>query len=101
MSRSSEGSNAAWFIAGLAVGVAGAILFAPRSGRETRESIAGAASRGREFADRKRGDVAEFSRSVVDQGREFASAARDAIDKGRERLSDLSASRPKETPEAN
>ena len=70
-------------------------------GKETRESIAGAASRGREFADRKRGDVAEFSRSVVDQGREFASAAKDAIDKGRERLSDLSPSRPKETPEAS
>ena len=101
MSKHSEGSNAAWFIAGLAVGVAGAILLAPRSGRETRESIAGAASRGKEFADRKRTDVAEFSRSVAGQGREFASAAKDAIDKGREKLSDLAPSRPKESPETS
>lgn len=93
MSRHSEGSNAAWFVAGLAVGVAGAILLAPKSGKETRESIREAANRGRDFAGRKGSEVAEFSRDVIDQGREFASSARDALDKGREILADIAPDR--------
>ena len=39
MSDHDSGSSLAWFLAGAALGAAGALLFAPQSGRETREII--------------------------------------------------------------
>lgn len=90
MAKENDGSNAAWFLAGLAVGIAGAILFAPKSGRETRQSIADSAARGRDLANRTGRDVAELGREVLDQGRNLASEAKEAVEKGRKILEDLS-----------
>ena len=95
MAKRNEGSNVAWFIAGLTVGIAGAILFAPRKGKETRDSILDAANRGREFANRKGREVAELGREVLDQSIDLASGAKEAIDKGKEILADL-ATKPKD-----
>ncbi len=95
MAKRNEGSSVAWFIAGLTVGIAGAILFAPRAGKETRESILDAANRGRDFAKSKGRDVADFGREVLDQSIDLASGAKEAIDKGKELLADLS-NKPKD-----
>ncbi len=91
MAKHSDGSSAAWFLAGLAVGVAGAILFAPKSGKETRDSISDAAVRGRELANRKGREVAELGREVIGQGRNLADEAKDVVEKGKKFLTDLSA----------
>ncbi len=91
MANNSDSSNAAWFLAGLALGAAGAILLAPRSGTETREAISDAALRGRDFANRKGREVAEFGREVMGQGRHLADEAKDVVDKGKKILADLSA----------
>lgn len=93
MAKHNEGGNFAWFLAGVTVGVAAAILFAPRSGRETRKSIADAAAKGRDVAEKKSREVVEFGREVYDQGREMAhdaaEAGKEALEKGKEALSDL------------
>ncbi len=101
MAKHSDGSNAAWFLAGLTVGIAGAILFAPRSGKETRESISEAAVRGRDFASRKGREVADLGREVLDQGRSLASEAKDAVDKGKQILADLSTKQDDDTVATN
>lgn len=66
----SEG-NLAWFVAGVTVGVAGAILFAPKSGKETREQLAEAASKGREFASEQKRHATQFGRDLYDKGRDL------------------------------
>ena len=66
----SEG-NFAWFVAGITVGVAGAILFAPKSGKETREQLAEAASKGREFASEQKRQATQFGRDLYEKGRDL------------------------------
>jgi gas vesicle protein len=66
----SEG-NFAWFVAGVTVGVAGAILFAPKSGKETREQLAEAASKGREFASEQKRQATQFGRDLYEKGRDL------------------------------
>lgn len=96
MAKHNEGGNFAWFVAGVTVGVAAAILFAPRSGSETRKSIADAAAKGRDLAEKKGRDVVEFGREVYGQGREMAheaaEAGKEALEKGKEVLSDMTGS---------
>lgn len=86
MPQNDDSSSIAWFLAGVALGAAGALLFAPRTGRETRESLAGAAERGRDYAQRKSGEVAELGREAYDRGRQIADEVREA---GKSAISDL------------
>ena len=45
-----DGNNAImWFLAGLGLGALVGVLYAPRSGRETREAIRSTASEGKDF----------------------------------------------------
>ena len=71
MAKHSSEGNVAWFIAGLTVGFASALLLAPRSGEQTRRSLADAVDKGREFAADKRRQATEFGRELYPQGREF------------------------------
>ena len=88
MAKQDDGSQFLWFLAGVTIGVAAAVLFAPQSGRETRESLAEAAARGRDFADRKRREAAKFGREAYDQGRDLAAetvdSSRDILERGRQ-----------------
>ncbi len=97
MAKGKDSGNIAWFLAGITVGAVTAILFAPKSGREARDSLADAASRGKDFAGRKGRDVAEFGREVLDQGKSFATEARDAgkeaVDLGKKIIADLAPKR--------
>lgn len=75
MATREESSSIAWFVAGFALGVAGAVLLAPRSGKETREVLRSAAERGRELVDRTRRDVVDFGREHFDRNRNLADDA--------------------------
>ena len=65
------------FLVGALSGAAVALLYAPRSGRETREYLGEKAREGRARA----ADAAAKSRDVLNQGREKITTA---IDRGRE-----------------
>src|SRR5204863_6881749 len=65
------------FLLGAVSGAAVALLYAPATGRETREFLGEKAREGRERA----GDVAQKGRQVLNQSRETLSSA---IDRGRE-----------------
>jgi gas vesicle protein len=69
------GAKAVWFLAGLSVGAATALLLAPKSGEETREFIGKKAEEGRDF--------------VTAKGKEFRRAAEDLVGKGRRTAEDL------------
>ena len=53
MSDNSAGTKVSVFLVGLGIGALVGILFAPKSGDETREYLTGKADEGREFAQKK------------------------------------------------
>lgn len=74
-----------WFLAGLGVGAVAGILYAPRSGDETRDVIRAKAEEGRErlrhHANRARNQASEWvdrGRDMVGQQKEQFRAAYDA-----------------------
>ena len=74
---SGAGSILLAFILGAVSGAAVALLYAPASGRETRDYLGEKAREGRERA----GKAAERGREIINQGRETLTTA---IDRGRE-----------------
>jgi gas vesicle protein len=67
------------FLLGAATGAALALLYAPYSGRQTRELIKDGIARGTERTK-------EIRDRVVGRGREILDQASDAVERGRERL---------------
>lgn len=72
-----DGSSFLWFLAGLGVGAVVGVLYAPRSGEETRDVIRAKAQEGsaraREHVRRAReqaGDWVDRGRDVLDQQKE-------------------------------
>jgi gas vesicle protein len=82
------GSKISYFLVGLGVGAMLGILFAPKSGEETREFLAKKAEEGREFAQRKARELRERAGDLIDRGKEVATSRKDAltaaVDAGRE-----------------
>lgn len=72
MSENNAGSNLGFFLAGLGVGAVLALLFAPQSGKETRDLLALKASEGKDY--------------VTARSRELRGQAEDLVEKGKERL---------------
>jgi gas vesicle protein len=72
-----------WFLAGLGVGAVVGILYAPKSGRETRESIANSAREGTEYVRVKSQQAAEQVGALVEKGKEQVSTL---VDKGKDQV---------------
>ena len=68
MADDSRAQGLAWFLAGLGVGALVGILYAPKSGRETREDIAQGAREGTEYLRAKSRQAAQQVGTLVDQG---------------------------------
>ena len=78
-----DGAKAVWFLAGVSIGAAIALLYAPASGEETRKKLIeqtggsreALAETGREFMDK--------GRELYDKGRRLVDDAADLFDQGR------------------
>jgi gas vesicle protein len=88
-------NNIGWFLAGLGLGAVAAILYAPRSGRETREAILTGVDDGREYLTSIGRNVREQVSGLVDSGKKIVSSTKRhvnaAIDAGRETIHDATA----------
>lgn len=82
------GSKVSYFMVGLGIGALVGILFAPKSGEETREYLTQRAEEGREYAQRKARELRERAEDFVERGKQVASRQREsisaAVDAGRE-----------------
>src|SRR5215469_13443705 len=78
---SSRINGFAWFMAGLSVGALVGILYAPKSGRETREDLANNAQKGKEYLRARGKQVADQVGTMVDRGKDQMG---DYIDRGKE-----------------
>jgi len=91
MSDNNGGDKFLYFLAGAGVGAALALLFAPKSGRETREIIARTASEGREYLTTKVGEgrqyVEQTTRKVSDDVSSFIDKGKEALARQKEQIS--------------
>ncbi len=82
------GSRISFFLVGLGIGALVGILFAPKSGEETREYLSLKADEGRDYAQRKARELRERAEDIVERSKQAASRQKDtlsaAVDAGRE-----------------
>jgi gas vesicle protein len=82
------GSKVSYFLVGLGVGALMGVLFAPKSGEDTREYLAKRAEDGREFAQKKAKELRERADELIERGKDVAARKREslsaAVDAGRE-----------------
>ena len=77
----SAGDKFLYFLVGMSVGGMCALLFAPKSGKETREELSKRAQEGREYLNRK---VDEGRNYVEDRGRKVSGEVTAIVERGRE-----------------
>ena len=82
------GSKVSYFLVGLGIGALVGILFAPKSGQETREYLTGKAEEGREYAQRKARELRERAEELMERSKEMVGRQKEqlsaAVDAGRE-----------------
>jgi gas vesicle protein len=82
------GSKVSYFLVGLGIGALVGILFAPKSGEETREFLVQRAEEGKEYAQKKARELRERAEDLVDRGKNVAMRQKEslsaAVDAGRE-----------------
>jgi gas vesicle protein len=82
------GSKISFFLVGLGIGALVGILFAPKSGEETREYLSQRADEGREYAQRKARELRERAEDLVERSKQAASRQKEtlsaAVDAGRD-----------------
>ncbi|HEY8670351.1 MAG TPA: YtxH domain-containing protein [Terriglobales bacterium] len=77
--RNGSGSGVFWFLAGLGVGAAVAILYAPQSGDATREILMAKAEEGRDFVKKRAKEAKEQAGQWADRGKEVYASQKDQI----------------------
>jgi gas vesicle protein len=79
MSDNSGGSGFMWFLAGLGLGALVGVLYAPRSGRETRQAIMDKAEEGRDYMVTRAREAREQANAWVERGRDAYARQKDQI----------------------
>lgn len=74
-----EGKGLSYFFLGLGVGVAVGIIFAPKSGEETRNLIRTKAGEGKDYLRKRTDDLRETASGVIDRGRDLVNRQRDTL----------------------
>jgi len=76
-------STIAWFLTGAVIGVTVAVLFAPKSGRETRQFLSDKTQQGKEAVAHTSSDILEAGRDVFERGRRLVEDATELFERGR------------------
>ncbi|MGH9579508.1 MAG: YtxH domain-containing protein [Terriglobales bacterium] len=79
MSERDSGGGILWFMAGLGIGALLGVLYAPRSGEETREALRERVEDGRDF-------VIARGRQAKEQAAQWADRGRDVVSRQKEQL---------------
>lgn len=73
------GGGILWFLAGLGIGAAVGVLYAPKAGKDTRESILTAAEEGRDMVQEHARRYKEQAQQWADRGKDVFSQQKDNI----------------------
>jgi len=72
-----DSSSFGWFLAGLGLGAVVGVLYAPRSGSETREALRARAEEGRDYMRNRARDARSQATEWVDRGRDVVNQQKD------------------------
>lgn len=82
------GPKISYFIVGLGIGTLVGILFAPKSGEETRDFLSQKADAGREYAQKKARELRERAEDLIERSKEIINREKGslsaAVDAGKE-----------------
>jgi gas vesicle protein len=79
-----EGSNTlAWFLTGAIIGATVAILYAPKSGKDTRQFISSRTTQSRDAINDTSKDIVDASKEVFERGRKLVEDAAALFERGR------------------
>ena len=82
--RIEEGSNTlAWFLTGAVIGATVALLYAPRSGKDTRQFITDKTQQGKDAVTEGSKDILDAGRDMFERGRRLVEDAADLFERGR------------------
>jgi gas vesicle protein len=79
MTEDNGGSKVSVFLVGLGIGALVGLLFAPKSGEDTREFLSGKADEGRDYAQRKARELRERAEDLLERSKEIMDRQKDAI----------------------
>ena len=74
-----DGGGILWFLAGLGIGAALGVLYAPKTGEETRQKIREAAEQGRDAVKDGAQKAKEQAGTWADKGRDYLNSQKDQI----------------------
>ena len=83
MATENSGTKFVWFLTGAAIGAAIALLYAPKSGRDTRKFIRRRGEAGRDAIADAGKEALDRGREYYDKGRKIAEEAGDLLERGR------------------
>lgn len=79
MSENNAGSKVSFFLVGLGIGALVGILFAPKSGEETREYLTSKADEGRDYAQKKARELRERAEDLIERSKEIMARQKDSL----------------------
>jgi gas vesicle protein len=79
MSDNNGGAKLGFFLAGLGIGAILALLFAPKSGKETRDYIAQKAGEGTDYVKTKSEELRKQAEEVVDKGKDLVQKQKELL----------------------
>jgi gas vesicle protein len=87
MSEEKQSSGFSWFLAGLGLGALIGVLYAPKSGRETREGLISSAKEGTEYLKQRGREAVDQVGDIVDRSKgqvnEYVGRGKEYVERGR------------------
>jgi gas vesicle protein len=77
--ENNSGSMIGMFLAGLGIGAVIALLFAPRSGKETRDFIVQKTEEGKDYVISKSEEIRKQAEDAVEKGKDLVSKQKDLL----------------------
>src|ERR1035437_7362109 len=82
-SQSQAANTVSWFLTGAFSGATAAILYAPQSGKQTRQYLSDKTQQGREAVESAGQDIADVSKDMFERGRKLVDVAAALFERGR------------------
>ena len=76
-------NNVGWFLVGACIGTAVAVLYAPKSGKETRQYLGSKVQQSKEAVSETSTSIVEASRDMFERGKQLVEDAADLFERGR------------------
>jgi gas vesicle protein len=89
MSDNDGSTNFLFFVVGAALGAAVALLYAPRSGKETRDYLNERAEEGKDYLKDRSKDLRAQADAYVEKGKEYVDKSKEVVSEQVERGKDL------------